>query len=212
MIRYTGSFNPALAAYGSSPSTPEHCCIFKHQFQFFKSVHRTCYIADDLLGDHAISPSLFTLVVASLISWTVYTRFFHPYSHIPGPFLASLSRFWLVQCVRGGKIHEVTWKLHERYGMWGSLTGRPVFICSRRGLVQCCIIDLVSVGSIVRISPDEVSVSDPQAVHLIYEIKSSYSKVGRLLLISRNRVAKNLRLISMMLSRRNWRPMATSSP
>lgn len=60
---------------------------------------------------------LFTLIVATLISWTVYTRFFHPYSRIPGPFLASLSRLWLVQCVRGGKVHEVTRKLHDKYGM-----------------------------------------------------------------------------------------------
>ncbi|KAG7009357.1 cytochrome P450 monooxygenase [Physcia stellaris] len=132
MIHYTGSFNPALAAppqtssCGSSPSTSEHCCMYEATFRLQVTMQFLL--------------ALFTLVVASLISWTVYTRFFHPYSSIPGPFLASLSRLWLVQCVRGGKVHEVTLKLHERY------------------------------------APDEVSVSDPQAVDLIYGVKSSFRK------------------------------------
>lgn len=56
--------------------------------------------------------------VVYIVLWTIYTRFFHPYARIPGPFLASLSRLWLVRCVLGGKAQEVTRRLHKDHGGW----------------------------------------------------------------------------------------------
>ncbi|KAH8792255.1 cytochrome P450 [Flagelloscypha sp. PMI_526] len=40
----------------------------------------------------------------------------HPLSAYPGPFLASLSNFWMAYKTSGGKRHTLLMKLHERYG------------------------------------------------------------------------------------------------
>lgn len=85
-------------------------------------------------------------LVMYMISWIIYTRIFHPYSHIPGPFFASVSSFWLLSCVLNGRIDKVLRRLHNHY------------------------------GPVIRIAPDEVSISDPKAVDLIYGVKSSFPK------------------------------------
>lgn len=85
------------------------------------------------------------IVVLSLI-WTIYMRFFHPLARIPGPFLASITRFWYVLQVRKGGFDKLNRDLHARY------------------------------GAFVRISPNEVSVADPLAVQTIYGIKSKFTK------------------------------------
>ena len=59
--------------------------------------------------------------------------------------------------------------------MWGSLTGKLVFL-RKAGSDAMLGLLIWLVGPIVRIAPDEVSVSDPQAVHLIYGVKSSFRK------------------------------------
>lgn len=72
------------------------------------------------------TPSLGVVIVVLVgyyVSWIFYARFFHPYARIPGPFLASISRLWLVRAVRGGKAHVITRELHEKYG-------RPVCSCA----------------------------------------------------------------------------------
>lgn len=78
--------------------------------------------------------------------WIVYCRFFHPFSSIPGPFLASFSRLWIGASVAGGQAEHTQRELHARY------------------------------GHLVRIAPNEVAVADPSAVKLIYNIKSGFTK------------------------------------
>lgn len=84
------------------------------------------------------SYALLLVLAVYWVGWLVYTRFFHPLSKIPGPFLASVSRFWLVYQVHRGNIEHVQRSLHKRH------------------------------GSLVRIAPDEVICADPEALRTIY--------------------------------------------
>lgn len=81
-----------------------------------------------------------------LAAWIVYARFFHPLAGIPGPFWASISRMWLGAQVSSGKSEYVQRELHRKH------------------------------GPLARIAQDEVSVSDPDAIKIIYNIKSGFKK------------------------------------
>ncbi|KAH8801441.1 cytochrome P450 [Xylogone sp. PMI_703] len=86
------------------------------------------------------------LISLAWFAWGVYSYFFHPYSDLPGPFWAKISRFWLVVQVLKGNIDKKQRELHRKY------------------------------GKIVRIAPNEVSVSDPEAVRVIYSVNSGFTK------------------------------------
>ncbi|KAL2864115.1 cytochrome P450 [Aspergillus lucknowensis] len=109
---------------------------------FFSSLSRIFLQRSLSLALNLLAPS----VLLFSVGWLVYTRFFHPLSRIPGPFWASVSRYWLGYQVFTGKAEFVQRRLHEIY------------------------------GPLVRIAPDEVSVSDPAAVKIIYGIKSGFTK------------------------------------
>ncbi|BCS20834.1 cytochrome P450 [Aspergillus puulaauensis] len=66
--------------------------------------------------------------------WIIYTRWFHPLARFPGPFWASVSRVWTVLHFLPGDAEKTQRKLHEKY------------------------------GPVVRIAPNELVTSDPQAV------------------------------------------------
>ncbi|CAK7201538.1 hypothetical protein SEUCBS139899_004244 [Sporothrix eucalyptigena] len=102
---------------------------------------------------HLPRPSLATTsaVLASLtviysIAWVVYTRFFHPLARYPGPFWASISRFWMVNQIRLAQPEKTQKALHDR------------------------------LGPIVRIAPNEVAIADPDAIKTIYGINSGFTK------------------------------------
>lgn len=68
--------------------------------------------------------------------------------HIPGPFIASFTSLWAYKSVSGMHYHEVIQETHERY------------------------------GKVVRIAPNDVLVSDPDALWRINSARSSYSRGG----------------------------------
>ncbi|KAF4549640.1 Cytochrome P450-like protein 81 [Elsinoe fawcettii] len=101
---------------------------------------------------------LFWLVAlpALLISTAVYNRYFTGISHVPGPWLASLSNIWRYQIARTFRPEQVHINLHERY------------------------------GPVVRLGPNIVSVSDPSALQTIYApnagfVKSAFYRVQQTL-------------------------------
>ena len=79
-------------------------------------------------------------------AWILYCRLFHPFSDIPGPFLASFSRLWIAASVAGGRAEHTQRSLHKQH------------------------------GPLVRIAPDEVSVADPSAIKIIYNVKTGFTK------------------------------------
>lgn len=78
--------------------------------------------------------------------WILYCRLFHPFAGIPGPFFASFSRMWIGSAVSSGRAEHLERALHKQH------------------------------GPLVRIAHNEVSVSDPSAVKIIYNIKSGFTK------------------------------------
>ncbi|KAJ9627627.1 hypothetical protein H2203_002839 [Taxawa tesnikishii (nom. ined.)] len=72
------------------------------------------------------------LLLVALVSRAVYRLYFHPLSRIPGPFLARVSRLWLLVHAARGETHIAQLAVHRRY------------------------------GPVVRVGPDHVLLADPQ--------------------------------------------------
>lgn len=89
--------------------------------------------------------SVFTPVIL-FVSYVIYLRFLSPLSSIPGPFLASLSRLWLLKHSWDGDMHRTMIALHAKH------------------------------GNLVRTAPDEVSVSDLNAIKKIYGAGTKFRK------------------------------------
>lgn len=85
-------------------------------------------------------------IIASILGilYFIYTREAAPLRKIPGPFLASITKLWVVNKQRGFKRPLVDMELHRTY------------------------------GSIVRVAPNEVMVSSPKAFRTIYGKKTQY--------------------------------------
>ncbi|CAJ2501967.1 Uu.00g048200.m01.CDS01 [Anthostomella pinea] len=82
----------------------------------------------------------------ALAAYIFYTRFLHPLSRVPGPFLASLAPLWLAwQCMHTRR-PRLDLDLHKRY------------------------------GSVVRITPDEVIFSSPEYFKTVYGAGTKYVK------------------------------------
>jgi Cytochrome P450 len=98
------------------------------------------------ISTSSLIPGAVLFSVLYYITWIIYARFFHPYSDVPGPFFASISRLWLGASISNGDAEWTQRALHAR------------------------------LGPLVRIAPNEVSVSDPTAIKNIYNIKSGFTK------------------------------------
>lgn len=86
------------------------------------------------------------LLFGVLVVWLYRT--WTEQSHIPGPFLSSISNIPRLLWARSGRAHETHIQLHKKY------------------------------GSLVRLGPNSVSVGDPREISKIYGIRSSFGKVG----------------------------------
>lgn len=84
--------------------------------------------------------ALFTTGILGVLAllWLVVTREATPLRKVPGPFLASITRLWVVQKQRSYQRPLVDLDLHKKY------------------------------GPIVRIAPNEVLISSPQAFRIVY--------------------------------------------
>ncbi|KAK4233361.1 hypothetical protein C8A03DRAFT_19556 [Achaetomium macrosporum] len=101
-----------------------------------------------LASQWSATPLVFSLLLILITStcYVAYQRLFSPFSGIPGPFWASLSRLWLTWHARKGDLHVVMVRLHEKH------------------------------GKLVRIAPSEVSISDLPAIKTIYGAGSKFRK------------------------------------
>ncbi|KAH8593796.1 cytochrome P450 3A19 [Bisporella sp. PMI_857] len=84
----------------------------------------------------------------------IWNYYFHPISHVPGPFIAAVSPLWLMRAVYRKRLNIEIQELHTRY------------------------------GSCVRIAPNEVSFATIEAQNTIHnpgpEIQGYFSKAGTL--------------------------------
>lgn len=84
--------------------------------------------------------------IGFLFCGAVYRRYFHPLATYPGPFWASITRWWMVREIFSGKHEHHVRALHKKY------------------------------GNIVRIAPNEVAIADPQAIKTIYSTGGGFTK------------------------------------
>ena len=80
------------------------------------------------------------------ISFSILRAIYSPLRHLPGPFMARFTRGWYAWQMYCGDFHETNQKLHEKY------------------------------GPIVRLSPNEYSISDPETVKTIYGHNTTFTK------------------------------------
>ncbi|KEF55246.1 uncharacterized protein A1O9_08900 [Exophiala aquamarina CBS 119918] len=81
-----------------------------------------------------------------IVLYLIHVRYNTPLRRVPGPFLASLTRLWKVKTIFTARQELVLLDLHRKH------------------------------GPLVRIGPNEVSVSDPQALKVIYGAGSRFTK------------------------------------
>jgi hypothetical protein len=96
----------------------------------------------------AVSPIVWLCLSSCLVLIPlILNRYKRGLYGIPGPFLASFSNLWLLINCANGKSME-EWKLHRKYK-----------------------------SQLIRLGPSTVSVSDPEAIRIIYGYKPIFLKV-----------------------------------
>lgn len=60
--------------------------------------------------------TIFSVLFLVILANGIYNRYFHPLSHIPGPFWASVSDFWKIWFVSTKECHTRSVEYHKKYG------------------------------------------------------------------------------------------------
>lgn len=90
--------------------------------------------------------SILLIAIIPALTWIIYQRFFHPLASIPGPFFASISRLWITKHSWDGDMNTTMIALHKKH------------------------------GPLVRVGPNELSVSDLTAIKTIYGAGTQFRK------------------------------------
>ena len=102
-----------------------------------------------------------------IVSTVIYRLYFHPLAKIPGPKLAAAT--WLYEIYfdlyLSGQFVFETGRLHKIYGITF-----PFHSCTENSSAY-------HAGPIIRVTPDEVHVNDPELVDVVYP--GSWTKVNK---------------------------------
>ena len=116
--------------------------------------------------------SLANLCLFILACWLIFVTartlikaYRPPLSDIPGPWIAKFTRLWLMQAINTRSWDKINIRLHRRYGGFETLSLYHLELSNLR------------VGPIVRISPNEYSIDDPDAARIIYRTRDELVKV-----------------------------------
>ncbi len=85
---------------------------------------------------------------AVAVAYESWWLFRSPLKGIPGPFMAKLTNIWRLFFVTRKQFHRVLMDMHKQY------------------------------GSVVRIGPNVLSLSDPQWIRIVYSTRGDFEKVG----------------------------------
>lgn len=125
-----------------------HACYFIHGFHdtsalriilfhlssyLFLTVYATARLS--LLPGLLLSTTLFLSYLTALFtSIIIYRLFFHPLRHIPGPFLAKITKLTSLYAAHNGQKHLEQAALFEKYGNFVRVAPNEVFMCSVEGI------------------------------------------------------------------------------
>ena len=70
----------------------------------------------DRLPSHTTAAILPVVLIAYVLFYVVYERFFSPYRRIPGPFLAKFTRLWELYQMATDLPDHVLLRLHAEHG------------------------------------------------------------------------------------------------
>ena len=93
-------------------------------------------------------PHALDVVLLIVVVSLAWTYFQHGLARVPGPFLASITPAWRLLSVWKEDAPRRSIALHKKY------------------------------GPVVRIGPQHVSVSSPEALQLVYSFRTAFPKVG----------------------------------
>ncbi|KAK4206687.1 Pisatin demethylase [Rhypophila decipiens] len=86
------------------------------------SIIEMCYAS-------ATPSSVIGLIILTVTTIAIKRRYFSPLSDIPGPFLASVTRFWQVRTLLQGDSIKVIQALHQKHGPFVRVAPNEVSVC-----------------------------------------------------------------------------------
>ena len=113
-----------------------------------------------------VKANWFLVIVGIVLVYCIHVRYNTPLRTIPGPFLASLTRLWKVSTILTTRQELVMMDLHKKHGIFIRLPATP----------PKSILTWASQGKLVRIGPNEISISYPEALKVIYGAGTKFSK------------------------------------
>lgn len=97
---------------------------------------------------HVLSQHWLVLCFSILLFWGIKNRYQHGLHRYPGPFLASITDWWRLVDVYGRRSEVTHRKLHKKH------------------------------GEVIRLGPNTLSFSNPQALKTIYGLNKGFTKVS----------------------------------
>ena len=89
--------------------------------------------------------------------------------HFKGPFIASLTRLWLVRCITGGRMHLDFQEVNQKYGMCGYVMTAMEKISRPMELTK-------HLGTLARVGPNDLITSDPAMMRRMSAVRSTYRR------------------------------------
>lgn len=110
----------------------------------------------------------------------IYRLYFSPIAHFPGPKLTAATGWYetYLDVWKGGQFTFQIEKWHQQYGQSG-----PRLKAGRRigtGPLPPPLILIIGLGPIVRITPWEVHIADPDFYEVVFNSKTRYDKIEKL--------------------------------
>ena len=111
-----------------------------------------------------LSALLLSVLASYLFLRTFYFLYFHPLSSFPGPRRAAISTWWLYFVSNSGRAEQTFEQLHRKYSKYDSI------FCP-----AALTFNLIETR-VLRISPNELHISDSTVYHTIYSQDHAFLK------------------------------------
>ncbi|KAK5651775.1 hypothetical protein OQA88_11642 [Cercophora sp. LCS_1] len=82
---------------------------------------------------YATPINVINLLLLTLVTVVIKSRYFSPLSDISGPFLASITRFWQIKTLLQGDSVNVIYKLHHKHGPFVRIAPNEISVRHRNG-------------------------------------------------------------------------------
>ena len=109
-------------------------------------------------GTHHVLLAMLVLIFCVATYTALYNRYFHPLHRFPGPFWGSVTDLYHTYLLSTSQVHLKQLRLHQAYGSYEA---------SRSGEITQ-LTTILSLGSIIRVSPNLLCFSEPTLLPSVY--------------------------------------------